>query len=251
MLPTPDTSHVSYQRVYEPSEDSFLLLDTLSSASEQAFLHGRFASSAPLVVELGTGSGVVIAFAHAHAQHIFGTRHILTAGIDMNRHACRATAQTVATASSDNPTTHGTYLASCMGDLTAPLRDHQVDVLVFNPPYVPTDEMPVRPDGFTDETPSFDDESYILALSYAGGVDGMETTRRLVDALPSVVGGPWVCVSAALRAEQARRRQGVHTRAGAWLDGGDGVLVGQDGRLGEAAGCTDMADNYNVMKLDS
>ncbi|KAK5990475.1 eRF1 methyltransferase catalytic subunit MTQ2 [Cladobotryum mycophilum] len=194
MLPTPDTSHVPYERVYEPAEDSFLLLDTLSSATETQFLQQNFSAGLPLVVELGTGSGVVLAFVHAHAKLLFGgTGGILTAGVDMNAFACRATVTTVAKAQAENPSTHGLYLGSCMGDLAAPWRRHSIDVLIFNPPYVPTSEMPSCPDTFTEEVlpsdnkTSFDDDSYLLSLSYAGGRDGMETTDRLIHALPEIL----------------------------------------------------------------
>ncbi|KAM0253956.1 hypothetical protein ACHAQJ_007025 [Trichoderma viride] len=202
MLPTPDTSHVPYERVYEPAEDSFLLLDTLSSATETQFLHETFSSASsskiiPFVVELGTGSGVVLAFITAHAKTLFGTRQILTAGVDMNAFACRATITTVAKAQADsviegggNEQTHGLYLGSVMGDLAVPLRKQSVDVLVFNPPYVPTSDMPSRPETFTEDLPgktSFDDDSYLLSLSYAGGRDGMETTDRLIEALPEIL----------------------------------------------------------------
>ncbi|KAF4334254.1 methyltransferase [Fusarium beomiforme] len=193
MLPTPDTSHVPYERVYEPAEDSYLLLDTLSSATETEYLQKAFPDVAPLVVEIGTGSGVVLAFVHAHAQRLFGKREVLTAGVDMNAFACRATVQTVAKAASDNPDTHAVYLGSCMGDLATPWRDGTIDVLIFNPPYVPTPEMPARPDSFTADDlvasakPSFDEDSYLLALSYAGGLDGMETTDRLIEVLPRIL----------------------------------------------------------------
>ncbi|KAF5713426.1 methyltransferase [Fusarium mundagurra] len=193
MLPTPDTSHVPYERVYEPAEDSYLLLDTLSSAAETEYLQKAFPDIAPLVVEVGTGSGVVLAFVHAHAQKLFGTREVLTAGVDMNAFACQATVRTVAKAASDNPNSHAFYLGSCMGDLTTPWREGTIDVLIFNPPYVPTPEMPARPGSFTADDlavstkPSFDDDSYLLALSYAGGLDGMETTDRLIDALPQTL----------------------------------------------------------------
>ncbi|QPH00920.1 hypothetical protein C2857_005028 [Epichloe festucae Fl1] len=205
MLPTPDTSHVSYDRVYEPAEDSFLLLDTLSSATETTFLRSRFPpppSSPPaLVVEVGTGSGVVLAFATAHALAIFGTRHVLTAGVDVSSFACRATVATVgkaAGASASSPGSRGVFLGSFTGDLATPWRDGAVDVLVFNPPYVPTPEMPVRPASFgegededEDEhgggTTSRDHDSYLLSLSYAGGRDGMETTERLVAVLPRIL----------------------------------------------------------------
>ncbi|KAH7328829.1 methyltransferase domain-containing protein [Stachybotrys elegans] len=192
MLPTPDTSHVPYERVYEPAEDSFLLLDTLSNATETAYLSDAFRDAVPLVVEVGTGSGVVISFVDAHAQTIFGSRQVLTAGVDMNAFACHATVATVRRAQQDNAASHGTYLGSCMGDLASPWRRQAVDVLIFNPPYVPTPDMPQRPDTFPEswsagDKPSFDDDSYLLSLSYAGGRDGMETTDRLIDALPEIL----------------------------------------------------------------
>ena len=108
MLPTPDTSHVPYQRVYEPAEDSFLLLDTLSAPSETSFLSSRFNNTSPshpskptptpLILEVGPGSGVVIAFLTSNARTIFGTPHILTLGVDVNRFACTSTEKTVARA---------------------------------------------------------------------------------------------------------------------------------------------------------
>lgn len=198
MLPTPDTSHVPYERVYEPSEDSFLLLDTFSSDSERAFLRERFLADSdslpPLVLEIGTGSGVVIGFVHAQAEVLFGSRNVLTAGVDMNAYACRATVKTATKAAEDNPLTHGMYLGSCMGDLTSCYKPQTVDILIFNPPYVPTPDMPVKPMLFLQEVPqqdsgqpSFDDDSYLLSLSYAGGHDGMETTDRLIPQIPEIL----------------------------------------------------------------
>ncbi|PMB68271.1 eRF1 methyltransferase catalytic subunit MTQ2 [Beauveria bassiana] len=198
MLPTPDTSHVPYERVYEPAEDSFLLLDTLSSPTECAFLTNRFAHPAPLIVEIGTGSGVVLGFVNAQCQTIFGKSEILTAGIDMNAYACRATVATVKRAAADEQAStearSGTYLGSSMADLTSCFRPGAVDVLIFNPPYVPTPEMPVQPETFSPEVPapaavdpSFDDDSYLLALSYAGGANGMETTDRLLPDLARIL----------------------------------------------------------------
>ncbi|KAI0514775.1 methyltransferase domain-containing protein [Xylaria bambusicola] len=225
MLPTPDTSHVAYERVYEPAEDSFLFLDTLSSASETAFLQTRFHGSAtssppPLVVEIGPGSGVVIAFITAHASTLFGTRHIVTGAVDMNAHACIATTETVRKAVSSSPSTAGMeFLGAAQGDLVGPLRDHSVDVLVFNPPYVPTPEMPSwegpRDDRGKDSRrmdtagSSFEEDSYLLALSYAGGRDGMETTDRLLDSLPRVLsarGCAYVLLCAQNKPEEVKER---------------------------------------------
>lgn len=213
MLPTPDTSHVPYERVYEPAEDSFLFLDTLSSESERTWLRERFANHAPLVVELGTGSGVVIGFVNAHADTLFGKSSILTAGVDMNAFACRATRETVDKAAKENAQGRGTYLCSSMGDLAAAWRPGAIDVLLFNPPYVPTSEMPSRPGTYADEAPpgkpSFDDDSYLLSLSYAGGRDGMETTERLMAGLGDVVsarGCAYILFCAQNKPEEVKER---------------------------------------------
>jgi release factor glutamine methyltransferase len=229
MLPTPSTSHVPYARVYEPAEDSFLLLDTLSLPAETAFLAGRFpapATPTPLVVEIGPGSGVVLAFVTAHAQALFSRRDVLTLGVDVNRFACVATRETVGGAvaeveveakakakaglvghgeggggveggeegkgegkGKETGMGAGYLLATVQGDLATALRPGSVDVLVFNPPYVPTDELPVLPPAAAGDrtTTSYEQDSALLALSYAGGRDGMEVTDRLIEALPGVL----------------------------------------------------------------
>ena len=198
MLPTPSTSHVPYERVYEPAEDSFLFLDTLSSESEKAFLQKRFShhhptptlthSSSPLVVELGTGSGVVLSFLNAHAFSIFGRQDIVTAGVDVNRFACKATLETVKVAEQEQDAlSHGFYLGNILGDLTGFMKPGQVDVLIFNPPYVPTAEIPRLPDEVAKITTTYEMDSHLLSLSYAGGIDGMETTTRLLQSLPEVL----------------------------------------------------------------
>lgn len=209
MLPTPSTGHVAFERVYEPAEDSFLLLDTLSSEAEKAFLQDRFGlpvlqerspgetrtpEASPVVAEVGTGSGVILAFVNAHAQTIFGRSDILTVGVDINVYACKATEETVRIAAQEQSQqlkSPGHYLGNLVGDLTTPLRSGIVDVLVFNPPYVPTPELPSLPVAENAsqiiQMPSFEDDSYLLSLSYAGGTDGMETTNRLLDTLPETL----------------------------------------------------------------
>ncbi|CAG7940411.1 unnamed protein product [Penicillium salamii] len=200
MLPTPDTSHVSFDTIYEPSEDSYLFLDTLASDSESKWLSARFPnqSTSPLVVEVGTGSGVVLAFTAAQSEKIFGRRDILALGTDVNRNACIATRETATTAikAEQQPTPQSIHISSLTADLCAPLRPGSVDVLLFNPPYVPTEDLPRLPsavdnDPATAEAMSrsdkFDNDSYFLSLTYAGGADGMETTDRLLEAIPGVL----------------------------------------------------------------
>lgn len=250
MLPTPDTSHVPYQRVYEPAEDSFLLLDTLSSSSETVFLSSRFVTgqdgpvtTTPFILEVGPGSGVVVAFLTAHARAIFGTRSLFTLAVDVNRFACVATEKTVSKAVADTvkeeaeaasrqavsaaaaaaASGNGSFLAALQGDLTTPLRQGQVDVLVFNPPYVPTPELPSPPpppppstsqssslSGSTnDQKTTFEQDSHLLELSYAGGKDGMETTDRLIDSLPAVLsemGVAYILLCAQNKPEEVKER---------------------------------------------
>jgi release factor glutamine methyltransferase len=214
MLPTPDTSHVPYTHVYEPAEDSFLLLDTLSSEQETAFLRSRFPPSSqdpPLILEVGPGSGVVIAFITANAASLLGHADVLAFAVDANRFACASTAITVRKAVQETQAPKaGVFLDAVQGDLASPLRPGQVDVLVFNPPYVPTDALPAMTGKDGDEVkPTFGEESRLLELAYAGGRDGMETTDRLLEVLPDTLSGrgvAYVLLCAGNRPEEVKER---------------------------------------------
>jgi release factor glutamine methyltransferase len=237
MLPTPSTSHVDYSHIYEPAEDSYLLLDTLSSTSEKAFFQERFATSSKdgrsspslSILEVGTGSGVVLAFAIANAATIFGRTDVGALGIDMNPFACVATAKTSNLAIKDvraaNRDTTGIFMDSLGSDLTAALRPGSIDVLIFNPPYVPTEELPIQqipefasPSAISSSA-RFERDSHLLALSYAGGQDGMETTNRLLTQLPQILsarGVAYVLLCAQNRPEQVMN--GIRAwEGGRWL----------------------------------
>lgn len=194
MLPTPSTSHVCFDRVYEPAEDSYLLLDTLSSPSECAFLSERFPqpTAPPLILEVGVGSGVVLAFVAANAHSLFGRHDILTLGTDINSFACKAASQTVSTAIEENGQ-RSIFLDVVNGDLASAIRPHSIDVFIFNPPYVPA-ELPdfsrhvdynAVPEGKSKT--SFEQDSYLLELSYAGGEDGMVVTNRMLEQIPGIL----------------------------------------------------------------
>ena len=205
MLPTPSTSHVNFDHIYEPAEDSYLLLDTLSSQTEIHFLRKQFPpihTPPPLVLEVGTGSGVVMSFVTVHAKELFGRHDLLTLGTDLNSFACKATAETVRVALADieKSTTDdepdvatGMFLGGIMADLASCVQPGSVDVLICNPPYVPSESPPaVKAEFQTDDTSlgssaRFERDSYLLSLSYAGGLDGMEMTNRLLEQLPSIL----------------------------------------------------------------
>ncbi|RKF63739.1 eRF1 methyltransferase catalytic subunit MTQ2 [Erysiphe neolycopersici] len=240
MIPTPSTSHVPYERVYEPAEDSFLLLDTLSSDTEMAFLRDRFNQRndgsnthchIPLVVEIGSGSGVVISFVHAHCEMILGRSDILTAGMDVNFHACKATVKTMSMAEEEQLSiSHGFYLGNILGDLTKSLVPKQVDLLLFNPPYVPTPELPKLPT-LDDADVKMNDDSYLLSLSFSGGHDGMETTNRLLKYLPEILSPVYGCAYVLLCAQNKPEEVKDMIRRS-----GNGFLVKTVGTSGKRAG---------------
>ncbi|KAL2819681.1 hypothetical protein BJX63DRAFT_428466 [Aspergillus granulosus] len=256
MLPTPDTSHVSFDTIYEPSEDSYLFLDTLSSDSESAWLKSRFAtpSASPLLLEVGCGSGVVIGFVTANSELIFGRRDVLALATDVNRDACIATQKTIQKAVQERQVenqdtgahsketakdkTTSMALSAVTANLTTPLRPGTIDILLFNPPYVPTEDLPEIPSTSTPEASAelsrsakFENDSYYLSLTYAGGRDGMETTDKLLDAIPEVLdlnrGVAYVLLCAQNRPEEVKTR--IRAWGGEWRAetvGNSGVQAG-------------------------
>lgn len=256
MLPTPSTTHVDVNRIYEPAEDSFLLLDTLSSTTESRFLTQRFSqhpprnapNPTPIILEVGTGSGVVLAFLTAHAEAIFGRCDVVALGSDVNEYACRAAKQTVLQACEDANVSRYTAApallsATLCADLTSPLRSGVADVLIFNPPYVPSPHVPairtssdssaenaLRADRAGDanyNAGSFERDSQLLALSYAGGVDGMEVTNRLLKELPAIMsqerGVAYILLC------QQNRPEEVMQRIRQWGSGWGLEIVGRSG----------------------
>lgn len=233
MLPTPSTSHVSFDNIYEPAEDSYLLLDTLSANSETEFLSSRFPPStpSPLVLEVGVGSGVVLAFVAANAQTIFNRSDIAVFGTDVNTLAAKAATQTVEVAlaevvpsSRPAPSSFGVAVA----DLTSAVREKELDVLIFNPPYVPTEELPLPLDEAAMSSKEiFERDSKLLELSYAGGADGMETTDRLLDQLPTALsdrGVAYVLLCA------QNKPEAVKASIRAWPGGWSAETVGSSGK---------------------
>ena len=262
MLPTPSTSHIDTNRIYEPSEDSYLLLDTLSSESEIDFLTKRFgqcqdaggndpSNPSPLILEVGTGSGVVLALLVANARKIFGREDVVPLGTDVNRCACQATLETVLASCSGSsgldgiavqkPLSTAAPLASAIcADLTGPIRAGAADVLIFNPPYVPTPSAPtVIVEGYEETATctskdvsnsirSYEQDSHLLSLSYAGGVDGMEVTNRLLQQLPSVL-NRLRGVAYVLLCQQNKPEEVVH-RVKDWGREWNAVIVGRSGK---------------------
>ena len=143
--------------------------------------------------------------------------------------------------SSPVPKEKPVFLDTITTDLLGSIRHGAVDVLVFNPPYVPTPNVAPRA---TDESEAvFEDgsgldafarDAHLLSLSYAGGVDGMEVTGRLLGVLPDVLdpvrGVAYVLLCQQNKPEEVVRRvRGV----GSWVVSGYRCEIGETGGVGE------------------
>ena len=106
-------------------------------------------------------------------------------------------------------------------DLGLALRPGSVDMLIFNPPYVPSEHVPSQPsDGAEVSTSSHDrfgQNASLLALTTDGGTDGMEVTNRLLAQLPNVLsnnGVAYVLLCAQNKPEIVK--QGIRNWVGGW-----------------------------------
>ncbi|XP_031567248.1 methyltransferase N6AMT1-like [Actinia tenebrosa] len=160
-IPTPVISHLSskdYQDVYEPAEDSFLMMDALEKDVE--FLKERRPT---LCVEVGSGSGVLISFL---ASILGNSAYYLTT--DINAQAAVCTRKTV-----DVNGYHVCPVVTNLLDGLIPRLNGKVDVLLFNPPYV--------------VTPSHEVGSFGIEASWAGGVKGREVIDKFLPLVPSLL----------------------------------------------------------------
>lgn len=160
-FPTPVYSHAGrgeFRDVYEPAEDSFLLIDALEKDAEKLQL-----ISPSVCLEVGSGSGVVSAF----LASVLGPSALYIC-TDVNPAAARCTAQT-ASCNSVSLQPVLTDLVECL----LPQLCGKVDVLLFNPPYV--------------VTPSEEVGSTGIEAAWAGGERGREVTDRFLPVVPQLL----------------------------------------------------------------
>lgn len=130
------------QTVYQPAEDTHLLAST---AVEQISPDDR-------VADVGTGSGYVGAtIAEETGATVVGT--------DLNPHACRQA--------------RARGIDTVQADLVAPLATASVDVVVCNPPYLPTEPDEARDDW--------------MEVALSGGESGLAVIEPLLDTVGRVL----------------------------------------------------------------
>lgn len=129
-------------RVYQPAEDSALLA---SVATEEV-------DEADRVLEVGTGSGYV-------AATVAETTGASVIGSDVNPHACRQARER--------------GVEAVRADLVAPFVDGAFDVVLFNPPYLPT--LPA------------DEWGDWMEVALSGGEDGRDVVEPFLESVGRVL----------------------------------------------------------------
>ncbi|XP_068620413.1 methyltransferase N6AMT1-like [Battus philenor] len=156
-METPQQNHINkadFDFVYEPSEDSFLLIDALENDLE--YLKNK---NPIFCLEVGSGSGVIItALGMAFPNAIcFST--------DINIKACMMTKSTA--------TYNKVIVETINMDLGSCFIEKKFDLIVFNPPYVVTESKECG--------------GHDITASWAGGVKGREITDRLLPMIPKIL----------------------------------------------------------------
>lgn len=129
--------------VYVPAEDSYMLADNLEIKEGQS------------VLEIGTGSGIVAMYASRLTDNITVT--------DINFDACELARKNFEENNIKN-------IEILFGNLFEPVENRKFDVILFNTPYLPTED-----DDVIDDT---------INYAFDGGVNG----RKVIDLFLNEVG---------------------------------------------------------------
>ena len=147
----PNLDHLSskdYQDIYEPAEDTYLFVDALD---EQKTFISKL--NPHRIVELGPGSGAISTFLASR----FPSSSFIA--IDINPKAVEATRKTAKYNNVGN-------IDVIQGSLLDCIHDNSVDILMFNPPYVPSEPEEMDSSG--------------IEAAWAGGIDGREIIDKLL-----------------------------------------------------------------------
>ena len=139
----PDFIINTYDNVYVPAEDSYMLADNLLIKEGQS------------VLEIGTGSGIVAMYASKLTDKITVT--------DINFDACQLAEKNFKDNGIEN-------IEILFGNLFEPVKNRKFDVILFNTPYLPTEDGEVLED--------------TLNYAFDGGLNG----RKVIDLFLNEVG---------------------------------------------------------------
>ena len=135
-----------HPEVYDPAEDSFLLLESLSI------------NPTDTILEVGTGCGLIALDCATRGSHVICT--------DINPFAVQLTRRNI----EQNRTLLKGSLEVRHGDIFSVLhKNEKFDVIIFNPPYLPTSKKE-KLGGWFD-------------VATDGGKDGLSLTKRFIHGL--------------------------------------------------------------------
>ncbi|XP_012223439.1 methyltransferase N6AMT1 [Linepithema humile] len=157
--PIVNLSDNELKTVYEPSEDSYILIDALEADSKILEM-----VKPVICLEIGSGSGIVItALAMALKRH--HNAHFMA--IDINPDACGATKRTSLINSVDVDVLQMNLL-DCIQ-----IRN-TFDIILFNPPYVVTEYEEVLDDR-------------LIFKTWAGGKNGRQVMEQIFTTIPEIL----------------------------------------------------------------
>lgn len=165
----PTLNHASmkdFGEVYEPSDDTYLLIDGIKSDIDT---NKSIATSSRNILELGSGSGVPITYC---AKMMKSALAIAT---DINPKALALTRRTAKE--------NGVFLLETIQcDLASSILERcrgMIDLVIFNPPYGPTPDDEVSGNG--------------IEASWAGGKKGRRVTDRAIPQIAHLLSETGVC----------------------------------------------------------
>ena len=130
------------EKVYEPCEDTFLLAENLMIKKTDN------------VLEIGTGTGIIGIIASKRVKSVVA--------VDINRFAVECTKK--------NAEIKHAHVDVKLGNLFEPVEHDKFDLILFNTPYLPTDEDEIVKDE--------------LEVAWDGGKDGRSVINRFIKDLP-------------------------------------------------------------------
>ena len=139
----PDFIINTHENVYVPAEDSYLLAENLEIKEDQS------------VLEIGTGSGIVAMYASRLTDKITVS--------DINFDACELARKNFEANNIEN-------IEILFGNMFEPVEKRKFDVILFNTPYLPTED-----DEVIDDT---------INYAFDGGLNG----RKVIDLFLNEVG---------------------------------------------------------------
>jgi release factor glutamine methyltransferase len=164
-VPDPDLSHIHskyYQRVYEPGDDTFLLMTAL----DQTLRLGEFQGFV-FILEIGPGTGIV----SSHANNLIKSLgiQVFSFAVELNPVAAEICKLTL-----DQNRNLGDVVIGNLSDCLIERLAHKVDVLIFNPPYVPSPVEEIGPQFQRSNSDS------LISAAWAGGDRGRQVIDQFI-----------------------------------------------------------------------